>query len=185
VRKVILAADSRIEECIKWKSPTFTYEGNLASFNPNSKKHTSLMFHTGAQIPGKFPNLQGGGGTARYMQFDTLGRVAEYEKELRAIVKAWCDSRDGDGKAPKRAGAAKSAAGKSVGAAKSAAGKGVATKSVAGTSLARPAAKKSNARSASQLHAAGKHSKKRPATKAAAKKAPAKKSPKRSRRVAK
>ena len=34
VREVILSCDSRIEECIKWQSPTFTYKGNIASFNP-------------------------------------------------------------------------------------------------------------------------------------------------------
>ena len=39
VREIILAADKRMEECIKWKSPTFTYGGNLASFMPNAKKH--------------------------------------------------------------------------------------------------------------------------------------------------
>ncbi len=31
VRDIILAADKRVGECIKWKSPTFTYNGNIAS----------------------------------------------------------------------------------------------------------------------------------------------------------
>jgi hypothetical protein len=99
VRKILLEADKRIGECIKWQSPTFTYEGNLASFNPKSKKHASLMFHTGAHIPGNFPNLQGGGGTARFMQFESLADVAERKAELVGIVKAWCASRASSGKA--------------------------------------------------------------------------------------
>ena len=52
VRKVILAADKRIGETIKWQSPTFMYKGNLASFNPKAKQFASLMFHTGAKIEG-------------------------------------------------------------------------------------------------------------------------------------
>jgi uncharacterized protein YdhG (YjbR/CyaY superfamily) len=92
VREVILE-DERITETIKWKSPTFTYEGNMASFNPRSKKHASLMFHTGASIPGDHPRLTGGGETARYMTFADLDEVAVAADDLRAIVDAWCDSR--------------------------------------------------------------------------------------------
>src|SRR5688572_2226926 len=80
VREIILRADPRIEECIKWKSPTFTYKGNLASFNPRSKAHASLLFHTGAEIPGKHPRLLGGNQTARYMQFDSVKDVEAAKK---------------------------------------------------------------------------------------------------------
>lgn len=92
VREVILE-DDRISETIKWKSPTFMYEGNLASFNPRTKSHVSLMFHTGASIPGAFPGLEGGGETARFMKFADLSEVVEASDELRAIVEAWCQSR--------------------------------------------------------------------------------------------
>ena len=33
-REIILAADDRVTESIKWKTPTFAYKGNIASFNP-------------------------------------------------------------------------------------------------------------------------------------------------------
>jgi uncharacterized protein YdhG (YjbR/CyaY superfamily) len=59
VRKVILEADPRIEEVIKWQAPTFVYKGNLASFYPKSRQHASLMFHVGTTIPGKYPSLEG------------------------------------------------------------------------------------------------------------------------------
>ena len=92
VRSMILE-DERIAETIKWKSPTFMYEGNMASFNPRSKKHASLMFHTGAAIPGEHPRLEGGGDTARYMTFANLAEVTAAADELRAVVGAWCRSR--------------------------------------------------------------------------------------------
>ncbi len=93
VREIILE-DERITETIKWKSPTFMYEGNMASFNPNSKKHASLMLHTGASLPGDHPRLTGGGETARYMTFADLDDVATAADDVRAVVAAWCDSRN-------------------------------------------------------------------------------------------
>jgi len=48
VREIVLGADARMDECIKWQAPTFTFEGNLASFYPKSKQHASLLFHHGA-----------------------------------------------------------------------------------------------------------------------------------------
>jgi hypothetical protein len=93
MRDAILAADSRIDECIKWAAPTFTYEGNLASFFPRSKQHASLMFHTGGSIPGKHPRLEGAG-VGRVMKIASLEDLAAAKKELAAIVRAWCDSRE-------------------------------------------------------------------------------------------
>jgi TfoX/Sxy family transcriptional regulator of competence genes len=59
VREIVLGADARVEECIKWQAPTFTYRGNLASFFPKSKQHASLMFHVGAKIPGNHHAARG------------------------------------------------------------------------------------------------------------------------------
>ena len=75
VREMILAADPRITECIKWKAPTFVYIGNMASFYPKAKKHVSLMFHRGALIPGDHPLLEGTGDTSRKLgEFTALLR---------------------------------------------------------------------------------------------------------------
>lgn len=92
VRAVIMS-DGRMSETIKWKSPTFMYQGNLASFNPRSKAHVSLLFHTGASIPGDHPLLEGGGDTARYAKFTDLAAVEAAGDALLAIVDAWCNSR--------------------------------------------------------------------------------------------
>jgi hypothetical protein len=65
----------------------------MASFNPRTKAHVSLMFHTGASIPGDHPRLEGGGDTARYMKFADITEVETARAEIEAIVDAWCDSR--------------------------------------------------------------------------------------------
>ena len=92
VREIILE-NTRITETIKWKTPTFVFGGNMASFNPRSKKHVSLLFHTGAAIPGDHPRLVGGGDTARSMNFADLAEVDEAAPDIRAVTVAWCDSR--------------------------------------------------------------------------------------------
>lgn len=92
--RMIIMEDERMTETIKWKSPTFMYQGNMASFNPRTKAHVSLMFHTGATIPGEHPLLQGGGDTARYMTFADLAEVDAAADDLRAVVAAWCASRE-------------------------------------------------------------------------------------------
>jgi hypothetical protein len=94
VREIILAADPRIEESIKWKTPTFSYRGNIASFNP-AKNLVSLLFHTGAKIPGEHPSLDGNGDTARVMRFADLEEVERLKDELEAVVRAWCAWKDG------------------------------------------------------------------------------------------
>ena len=90
VREVVMATDDRIDEVIKWKSPTFTFNGNIASFNPRSKKHASLMFHVGKKIPGHHPPLEGDGDTAGYMRFESLDDVEAKTDALRAVITNWC-----------------------------------------------------------------------------------------------
>ena len=90
VRAIILE-DPRMTETIKWKTPTFVCGGNMASFNPRATKHMSLLFHTGASIPGDHPRLTGGGGTTRYMTFADLDEVETAADDLRAITRTWCD----------------------------------------------------------------------------------------------
>ena len=93
-REVILDADPRIGETIKWSTPTFLYKGNLASFQPRAKQFASLLFHTGASIPGEHPILEGGGDTARYVRLDDLAAVERQRPALEAVVRSWCDARE-------------------------------------------------------------------------------------------
>jgi hypothetical protein len=96
VREILLGADPRLGEVIKWSTPTFVYKGNLASFQPRSKQHVSLLFHTGASIPGTHPILDGGGETARYARLADAAAVESARPALEAIVRAWCDARDAE-----------------------------------------------------------------------------------------
>jgi hypothetical protein len=96
-RELILDADERIGETIKWSTPTFTYRGNLASFQPRAKQFVSLLFHAGASIPGEHPLLEGGGDVARYVRLADLEAVERERPAIEAVVRAWCDARDAAG----------------------------------------------------------------------------------------
>lgn len=95
VRDIVLRVDSRIVETIKWKSPTFVFEGNIASIEPRSKKHVSVLFHQGAKLPGKHPRLEGGGGTVRYLRFADEADVIRKRADLERAIHAWIELKGG------------------------------------------------------------------------------------------
>ena len=88
VRELALDTDPRITESIKWSTPTYSYRGNIFSFNP-AKKFVSLLFHTGAQIPGVHPALEGDTETARVMRFSDADEVERRADELADVLRAW------------------------------------------------------------------------------------------------
>jgi uncharacterized protein YdhG (YjbR/CyaY superfamily) len=102
IRAIVLKADRRVDECIKWQAPTFVYRGNLASFFPKSKQHASLMFHAGARIPGDHPRLEGDGETGRVLKIATVAEANAAKKDIERIVRAWCDWRDAEEAPPAR-----------------------------------------------------------------------------------
>jgi hypothetical protein len=93
-RDIILGADGRVSESIKWKTPTFAFRGNIASFNP-SKRVLSVMFHRGAEIPGDHPRLVGAGKLVRTMRFGGVEELEAGRADLEAVVRAWCEWKAG------------------------------------------------------------------------------------------
>lgn len=97
VRDIVLNTDPRISESIKWKTPTFAFAGNIASFSP-AKKLVSLMFHRGSELPGKHPRSQGDGPLVRTMRFQSLGEVNLAKTDIEKAVRAWIALRQADGR---------------------------------------------------------------------------------------
>src|SRR6266446_2106913 len=91
IRDILLAADARIADYIKYGSLLLGCEGDLVSFVQVQKKNVNLMFNNGAKIPGRFPHLEGSGPNARFMRFDDMAEVNARAPELTRIAKAWCD----------------------------------------------------------------------------------------------
>jgi hypothetical protein len=89
VREVVLDADERVTESIKWKAPTFSYKGNVASFYPRSKSHVSLMFHQGASLPDPTGLLEGEGDVSRVAKFVDADDLDAKAPALTALIRAW------------------------------------------------------------------------------------------------
>jgi hypothetical protein len=110
VREVILAADRRITEYVKYGTVTFGFEGDMVTFVQANSRSVTLMFNRGARIQGTFPHLEGTGPSARFMRFKDLAEVDRRATELSKIVAAWCNMMAAGGPAtkpkPRAAGAA-------------------------------------------------------------------------------
>ena len=59
-----------------------------------SKRFVSLLFHTGVQIPGPHPGLEGDTDRARVMRFADVEDVARRSHELTDLLQAWCRWKD-------------------------------------------------------------------------------------------
>ncbi len=94
VREIILAVDDRVEETIKWSSPTFMYKGNMASYFMNAKKHVSLMFHKGALIKDSSGLLEGDGKEGRTAKFYDMDDILKKKRDLELVVKEWIRMQD-------------------------------------------------------------------------------------------
>lgn len=91
VREIILGTHPEITEAIKWKSPTFMYKGNIASFFMNAKNHVSLMFHKGALLKNAAGLLTGDGKEARTAKFANLKEIISQKEKLESVVKEWIE----------------------------------------------------------------------------------------------
>jgi hypothetical protein len=100
VREIIIHSDQRIAESVESEAPTFSYRGDLASVFPHSKKHVSLMFHRGAEIPGHHPRLEGSGDAGRVMKIASVAEANAAKDDLQHLVRSWCDWRDANGAEP-------------------------------------------------------------------------------------
>jgi Domain of unknown function (DU1801) len=91
VRDVVMWADSRMTEYLKYGTVQFAYNGDFANFVQHGGKTVNLMFNRGAKIPGRFPHLEGSGPSARFMRFADMGEIDARTTELTNIVRAWCE----------------------------------------------------------------------------------------------
>jgi hypothetical protein len=91
VHDIILEADPRMTAYPKYGTIQFGYLGDFANFVQHDRKVVSLMFNRGARIPGRFPHLEGGGPSARFMRFADMEEADARVAELGQIARAWCD----------------------------------------------------------------------------------------------
>jgi uncharacterized protein YceH (UPF0502 family) len=91
VRDVIMWADERMTEYLKYGTVQFACKGDFANFVRHDQSTVELMFNRGARIPGTYRYLEGSGPTARHMRFADMAEVEAKTQELSNLTRAWCD----------------------------------------------------------------------------------------------
>jgi hypothetical protein len=98
VRAIILGADARIHESIKWNAPSFSIIEHFATFNLRSKDAVQVVFHMGAKVQARAPDtaISDPSGLLRWVAKDRCIAVLTDMKQIeskkgafRSIVKQW------------------------------------------------------------------------------------------------
>jgi len=58
VREIILGADPRIQESIKWNAPSFSITEHFATFNLRPKDVVQVVLHTGAKVKSSVRHIE-------------------------------------------------------------------------------------------------------------------------------
>ena len=105
VRQIILGANDRIREEIKWNAPSFAVEDHFATFNLRAEEFVHVIFHTGAK--GKVNNGEGikvtdPSGLLEWIAKDRgavklygMGDVTSKRAALEALVNQWIEKMKG------------------------------------------------------------------------------------------
>ena len=100
IREIILGADKRITEHIKWNAPSFCFNGDdRITFNLSKNDRLLLIFHRGAKVKdskSKEPLFEDTTGMLEWLAHDravvkiqTIEEVAGKKAVLTKIVKRW------------------------------------------------------------------------------------------------
>jgi len=94
VRSIIVNANPKIEEDIKWGGPSFLYKEDLATFNPRIKNYVALIFHKGALINVKSDFLEEASKGKVYAKFYSMDQVTANKELIEKMVNAWVELMD-------------------------------------------------------------------------------------------
>ena len=100
LRDVILGADRRMSERVKYGSVMFFHEpdGDFAAFVQVRKPGVNLMLMSGGRLEGRYPHLEGA--TVKRLRVADEAEATARASELRRMVKEWCALQPGAGERP-------------------------------------------------------------------------------------
>lgn len=94
VRSIIVNANSKMEEDVKWGGPSFFYKEDLATFNPRIKNYVALIFHKGELLNIKSDFLEAASKGKVYAKFYSMEQVKENKELLEKMVNTWVELMD-------------------------------------------------------------------------------------------
>jgi len=88
VRKIIEAADSKLNERIKWNAPSYYYKEDIVTFGPaRNKDKIILVFHHPTIVKIRSALLEGNYKDRRLVNFNSLKEINDGKNELERIIK--------------------------------------------------------------------------------------------------
>jgi hypothetical protein len=94
VRDIIKNVNQDITEQIKWKAPSFSYKGYMATFNLWAKQHVHLIFHNGAILSNESGLMSGDYIDRRMVYFTDMDDVLSKKAALENIIREWVKVRN-------------------------------------------------------------------------------------------
>lgn len=94
LRMIIMGVHPAISEQIKWRAPSFSYKGYMATFNLWATQHVHLIFHNGAILSNTHGILEGAYPDRRMVYFKSMDDVREKRAPLEAAVREWMSLMD-------------------------------------------------------------------------------------------
>ena len=103
LRRIVLAADARITEGIKWNAPSFRTSDWFATFNLRAKHGVQLILHRGAKVRadamGAIANPEGMlewlGPDRASVRFRDLDDVQAKREAFAGLIRHWIDRMPG------------------------------------------------------------------------------------------
>ena len=94
VRSIIVSANPKIEEDVKWGGPSFFYKEELATFNPRIKNYVALIFHKGELLNIKSDFLEEATKGKVYAKFYSMDQVTANKDLIEKMVNTWVELMD-------------------------------------------------------------------------------------------
>lgn len=89
VRKIILNVNKAIGERIKWKAPSYYYQGeDIVTFNAWAVANVHLVFHHPGIVKIQSPILEGSYKDRRMVYFTDRKSISQQEAELTRVITA-------------------------------------------------------------------------------------------------
>jgi hypothetical protein len=97
VRSIIMRANDKITERVKWNAPSFFYKLDMAAFNPRATDCVQVVFvfHDGAMLDERFGLLEGDSPDRRVAKFYDMADIASKKAALERVVNSWVKFIDG------------------------------------------------------------------------------------------
>ncbi|GIH97698.1 MULTISPECIES: DUF1801 domain-containing protein [Planobispora] len=94
VRDIIVKANPKIEEDVKWGGPSFAYKEEMATLNPRVKDYVPVIFHKGSLFDDDSGLLEAGPKGRAYAKFRSMDDIEANRATLEKLVNDWVKMMD-------------------------------------------------------------------------------------------